>query len=467
MAEHTPRAPDRDALIAAVPPAVLGICQRLAEQGQRGWVVGGCVRDLLLQRPVGDWDVATDARPEQVIELFRRVIPTGLQHGTVTVLVGGTPYEVTTLRGEGAYGDGRHPDQITFLDDITQDLARRDFTINAIALDPLARTLTDPFDGQADLHRRLLRAVGRPLDRFTEDGLRILRAARFAATLECAIEPATLEAMTDPRSLATFRRVSAERVREEWLKAMRAPAPSVAFELMRQTAMLAVHAAELGAMVGCQQNRWHAYDVWEHTMHCVDACPPDPVLRIAALLHDLGKPATRTVSDKTQDYAFHHHEVAGAQQADALLRRLRFSNEQRARVVHLVRHHLVVYADEWSDGAVRRWLRRVGPERVDDVLALALADAHAKGRDASDTIRAIERLRERVAALQEAGAALSRRDLALDGKALMRELDLAPSKLVGDVLTALLELVTDDPSANEPERLLAEARAYLAARGRD
>src|SRR5262245_58290441 len=226
--------PDLVPLIAKVPEDVLGICRRLREKGKRGWIVGGGVRDLLRGGEAKDWDVATDARPDDVIQMFRKVIPTGLQHGTVTVVKRGVHYEVTTLRGEGAYSDGRRPDSVEFVDDITADLARRDFTMNAMAIDPVDGHLIDPFDGQKDLQNRVIRAVGDPNERFAEDGLRVLRAARFSATLDCTIDPDTERAMGTSRSHDTFRRVSAERVRDEWLKAMRARRPSIAFEAMRR-----------------------------------------------------------------------------------------------------------------------------------------------------------------------------------------------------------------------------------------
>ena len=209
---------DLSALLSQVPEDVLGICRRLREQGKRGWIVGGCVRDLVRGQPAKDWDIATDARPEEVVRSFRKVIPTGIQHGTVSVLVRGTPYEVTTLRGEGAYSDGRRPDSVEFVDDITADLARRDFTFNAMAIDPLEGQLIDPFEGKKDLEAKVVRAVGVAAERFGEDGLRVLRAARFAATLECTIDLETERAMGDERSLATFRRVSAERVRHSVMK---------------------------------------------------------------------------------------------------------------------------------------------------------------------------------------------------------------------------------------------------------
>jgi len=267
--------------------------------------------------------------------------------------------------------------------------------------------------------------------------------------------------MGAPRSLDTFRRVSAERVRDEWLKAMRATRPSVAFEAMRRTSILSITCPEMLESVGCEQNKWHAYDVWGHAMACLDACVPDPILRVAALLHDVGKPRTRAFSDKTQDYTFYEHERVGAEMAEPILSRLRFSNEERARIVELVRHHLICYADDWTDAAVRRWLRRVTPELAPDLYEIGFADARGKGRDASEDIASIERLRARVESLLAAGAALSTRDLAIGGRDLMTELSLKSGPIVGEIIRRLLDQVTDDPSVNERERLLAAAREIL------
>lgn len=450
-----------DHLLRHVPSNVLDICKRLREKGKRGWIVGGCVRDLLRGKDAKDWDIATDARPEEVVAMFRKVIPTGLQHGTVTVVMGGHHYEVTTLRGDGAYTDGRRPDKIELIDDIEQDLARRDFTFNAIALDPIDGHVIDPFGGQKDLEAKVVRAVGNADERFVEDGLRVLRAARFAATLECTIDPATEAAMGHERALQTFRKVSAERIRDEWLKTMLARAPSVAFEAMRRTQILDIVCPELIPSIGCEQNKWHAFDVWGHAMACVDACKPMPVLRMAALFHDIAKPRTRAFSDKTNDYTFYEHERIGAEMAEPILMRLRFSNDERARIVSLIRHHLICYSEDWTDTAVRRWIRRVTPELAPDLYEIGFADARGKGRDASADIASIEQLRDRVEALIAAGAALSAKDLAVNGTVLMKELKLSPGRTIGVLLERLIELVTEDPSCNTTERLLNEARRIL------
>ncbi len=443
-------------LIDLVPEDVLGICRRLREKGKRGWIVGGCVRDLLRGGAAKDWDVCTDARPEEVVSSFRKVIPTGMQHGTVTVVLRGVHYEVTTLRGEGAYTDGRRPDKVEFVDDITADLARRDFTFNAMAIDPIDGHLIDPFGGRQDLEARVLRAVGDAAERFFEDGLRVLRAARFSATLECSIDPDTERAMGAPRSLDTFRRVSAERVRDEWLKAMSAKRPSVAFEAMRRTQILAITCPELVATRGAPPGVDPADDVYHRALACLDACTPAPILRVAALLHDVGKSTANVEPLDTPRL--------GAEMAEAILTRLKFSNVERARVTALIRHHRIDYSSAWTDAAVRRWIRRVTPELAPDLYELGFAVARSTS-DGSAEIRALEELRARVTKLLAAGAALTSRDLKLSGRDLMASLGLAPSRLIGETLERLLELVTDDPSLNEPEKLLAAAREILPAKG--
>ncbi len=451
------------AAMESVPPDVIALCERLRSKGKRAWIVGGCVRDLLLGRVAADWDVATDARPRELLSIFPRAIPTGIEHGTVTVVQRGQHYEVTTLRGEGTYSDGRRPDWVEFVDDITADLARRDFTVNAMAIDPVDAQLIDPFDGRGDLGRGVLRAVGDPLERFAEDGLRVLRAARFVATLDLQLDPATLAAI--PPTLDTFRKVAMERVRDEWIKAMKARAPSRAFEVMRETGILAITCPELLEGVGLAQNRHHAYDVWRHGLECMDACDADPVLRIAALLHDVGKPRTRAWSDKTSDYTFYDHDRVGAAIAEPIAARLRFSNDERLRIVSLVQHHLFHYSDEWSDTAVRRWIRRVGPDRVADLYVLNDADVRAKGRDFEPDLAALAALKAHVARVLAQGAALSTRDLKVNGHDLMRDLGLRPGPVIGQVLDALLEAVTSDPALNEPGALLEAAREYLRSRG--
>ena len=448
--------------LSVVPKDVFAIVEKLRAAGRYAWIVGGCVRDSLLGKAVADWDVATEARPNELMKIFPRAIPTGLQHGTVTLVLGGHHYEITTLRGETTYSDGRRPDAVHFVEEIESDLARRDFAINAIAVDPQSGQLIDPFGGRTDLDAKVIRAVGKAFERFSEDGLRVLRAARFSATLEFDLAPETFAAIAP--TLDTFRKVSAERVRDEWVKTMKAKRPSRAFDVMRESGILGVSCPELLEGVGMEQNKWHTFDVWRHGMACMDACVGDPVLRIAALLHDVGKPRSRAFSDKTQDWTFYDHDRIGAEIADPICARLRFSTDERHRIVALVRHHLFHY-DNWSDAAVRRWIRRVGKERIEDLYALNEADIRGKAPAVDpEALLPLVALKGHVEKVLAEGAALSTRDLAIDGHDLMKELGIKPGRIFGEILEALLEDVIADPSLNERATLLEKARAIASAR---
>jgi tRNA nucleotidyltransferase (CCA-adding enzyme) len=446
-------------MLERVPKDVIDLCTQLASKGKRAWIVGGCVRDLVLDRMPSDWDICTDAKPDELMKIFPMAIPTGLQHGTVTVVVRKAHYEITTLRGEGTYSDGRRPDSVHFVDDIVLDLARRDFTINAMALSGEG-VLLDPFGGRQDLSARLIRAVGVASERFSEDGLRVLRAARFASQLDFDLEASTHSAIS--QTLATYKKVSAERVRDEWMKTMKGKQPSRAFTIMRDTGILQITCPELMESVGCEQNKYHTYDVWGHAMACMDACVGDPVLRIGALMHDVGKPRSRAMSDKTKDYTFYDHERIGAEMVQPICERLRFSKEETARITDLVRHHMWHY-DDWSDAAVRRWLKRVSIERVEDLYALREADLQGKGpAPVTEEERAgLIALKAHVERILAAGAALSTRDLKINGHDLMTRLGLAPGPILKDILNQLLEEVIADPAVNEKDVLLEKARYFV------
>jgi tRNA nucleotidyltransferase (CCA-adding enzyme) len=350
----------------AIPSHIAGVCRKLRAAGFEAWLVGGAVRDLLLGREAHDFDVATSAHPPEVMEVFgrRHVIPTGEKHGTVTVLVSRDKgdrehVEVTTFRGEGAYSDGRRPDSVSFVSSLVEDLRRRDFTMNAVAYDPLVDRVEDPFAGQKDLEARLIRAVGDPLERFREDGLRTMRAVRFAAQLGFALDPATEAAI--PQTLEVFKKVSAERVRDELVKILSSKKPSVGLELMRTTGLLAATVPELMEGVGFNQNRFHSYDVWHHTLAAVDNTPlgsatgPPWIVRFAALFHDVAKPRTAAPkADAPGEHTFFRHEHLGAKMTDEIARRLKLSTQEREHAVNLVGNHMFWYSAEWSDGTAPR-----------------------------------------------------------------------------------------------------------------
>lgn len=432
----------------------------LASAGKRCYLVGGAVRDYLLGRPVSDFDVATDARPEEVMKIFRRVVPTGVKHGTVTVLWKGLGVETTTFRTEADYGDGRHPDSVSYAATIEEDLSRRDFTMNAMAYDLVGGDLVDPYGGRDDLRARLVRAVGDPLERFREDGLRPLRAVRFAAQLGFEIDEATLRSV--PAALDRLALVSAERARDELQKTLLSPAPSRGLRLMESTEILALLLPELSACRGVAQKGMHIYDVLDHLYACVDAIRPDLVLRLAALLHDVGKPAAK-VERPGEEPTFHRHEALSADAAEAILKRLRFPNAVIDEVAHLVRNHMFAYDESWSDAAVRRFIARVGVDSMDRLLELRVADGAAIiGRPVDP--RGLEPLRDRVREVLAAKEAFGLGDLAVKGGDLA-SIGVPPGPAMGAILKELLEAVMDDPGLNERARLLEIAERIKKKHG--
>jgi tRNA nucleotidyltransferase (CCA-adding enzyme) len=431
------------------PRELFEFAKALEEGGKACFLVGGAVRDYLLGREVSDFDAATDARPEEVVRLYRRVIPTGIKHGTVTVLWRGLEIEVTTFRTESSYADGRHPDEVSYASTIEEDLSRRDFTINAMAFDLSDKRLLDPHGGREDLSRRLVRAVGDPLERFREDGLRPLRAIRFASQLGFEVESLTLAAIAP--SLDRFRLVSAERVRDELMKILLSDAPSRGLRLLEETGLLAEISPELSACRGVDQRGMHVFDVLDHLYACVDASPPEGALRLAALLHDVAKPAAKAEREG-EDPTFYRHEELSAKSAEALMRRLRFPKALIDEVAHLIRGHMFSYDDSWSDAAVRRFIARVGPEHLSSLFSLRIADGTAIiGRSVDP--RSLDPLRARIDRVIASKEAFGLADLAVKG-ADLASIGLPPGPKMGMMLKELLETVIDDPALNERGRLL-------------
>jgi tRNA nucleotidyltransferase (CCA-adding enzyme) len=456
--------PDRSRLARSCLPApVLDLSAALKEAGGQAYLVGGAVRDSLLGRPVNDWDLATDLLPETVAALFPRTVQIGIRFGTVLVMRDGTPYEVTTFRLDGVYSDARRPDSIAFTGTLEEDLIRRDFTINALAYDPVENRLVDPTGGEADLALGLLRAVGRAEERFQEDGLRLLRAVRLAAQLGFELEADTYRALV--LCAPNLERIAQERVRAEFDKLIEAPQAASALSVMLETGLLRRALPELAACYGVAQNPHHAFDVFHHTLAALDAAPPERrLVRLAALFHDLGKPETR--EERAETAAFYGHQFVGERLATSAMRRLRYPNEEVARVRHLVHHHMFHYRPEWTDSAIRRFLREVGTEHLEDLFALRAADTMGNGLRKRIAPELTE-FRRRIELEIERQNALTVRDLCIDGYDLMEALGLVPGPIIGRALSALLEDVLDDPSRNEREWLLARARELRRAEAND
>lgn len=441
-----------------VPEAARLILDRLHAAGYAAYTVGGCVRDALSGRAPHDWDICTSAPPEATMAVFsdRRTLDVGMKHGTVTVLMDDAPYEITTFRMDGDYSDGRHPDSVAFTGRVEDDLARRDFTVNAMAYAP-GEGLVDPFGGRDDLERGVIRCVGEPRERFREDALRILRGMRFAARFGFAVEAETARAMRELAPL--LRGISAERVRAE-LEGLLV-GPDAARVLREFTDVLCVPIPEIAPCVGFDQlNPCHPYDVWEHTIHAVENIEPTPLLRWTMLFHDLGKPPVFSPEGAGKLGHFLGHGKKSAELAAGIMDRLRFSNAEKADIRELVERHDRFIRPEKP--AVRRELGRIGPELfrlsmlVSEADVLAQSPAYAPPRLAE-----LARLQALADEITAAGECVDMRGLAVSGGDLI-SLGYTPGPALGAALQRLLELVLDDPSKNDRETLLELAAAELS-----
>lgn len=436
-----------------LPEKVNYILSRLRAAGYEAYAVGGCVRDALLGIEPHDWDICTAAAPDETHAVFsgHSVRDTGLQHGTVTLVLDGEPFEITTFRVEGSYSDSRHPDSVRFTASIAEDLARRDFTINAMAYNG-ERGLVDPFGGQADLAAGLIRCVGDPAARFTEDALRILRAMRFAARFGFGVEPETAKAM---RTLSgRLRLVAPERVRAELEGLL--TAPGAADVLLGYPDVPGVVIPEILPCVGFDQlNPYHIYDVWEHTVRAVENIPPEPILRWTMLLHDLGKPPCFSEKGEGRRGHFYGHGRVSAVLADEIMMRLRFSNGDREAIRELVENHDRFIAP--NKRAVRRELGRVGREQFDRSLLVRIADIKAQNPVyGPERLAEMEHIRALADEIEAADECVSLKTLAVRGDDLLA-IGYRPGPALGAELRRLLSVVLDEPEKNDRETLLAIA----------
>ena len=434
-----------------LPEDVQYIIKALESAGFEGFAVGGCVRDSIMGRTPHDWDITTNARPETVKKLFNHTIDTGIEHGTVTVMLHRTGYEVTTYRIDGKYTDGRHPDSVSFALNLEDDLSRRDFTVNAMAYNE-SRGLVDLFGGLDDLEKKKIRCVGVPRERFGEDALRMLRALRFSATLGFDVEKNTYDAIKELSH--TLEKVSAERIYSELIKLLTSDEPQKIRDC-HLTGLTKVFMPEYDAIVNIpQHNPHHCYDVEEHTLKVLENTPPGKVIRLAALFHDMGKPACHTRDDNGIDH-FHGHQAVSEELAVKILKRLKSDNDTISKVRLLVLNHDV--RTEAERKPVRRLINRIGAENIENLLALQTADTLAQ----SDYMRAgklkrIEDLRAIADDIRESGEAVNLKGLAVDGNDL-KAIGYKPGRTLGAALKKLLDDVLEDPSLNTREYLLGEA----------
>lgn len=425
--------------IVEIPGFIMNILVRLHAAGSQAHVVGGAVRDHCLGQEISDWDVATSARPKEIKSLFEDIRHFSLKHDTVTLVSSDLQCEVTTFRG--AEGEGHT---------IEEDLRYRDFTINAMAYDTAEGRMIDLHGGRKDICRRLIRTVGDPKERFREDPARLLRAVRFATELQYKIDFNTLQAISVMAE--TLEGVAQERIRAELLKILTSEKPSIGFNLMRKTGLLQWVLPELLEGYRRKQDASHRFTIYKHIMETMDHADPDPILRLTALFHDIGKPRMRKKIDGT--FRFIGHEKASADMTKKIMARLKFSNGVISEVTNLVAHHMdaVGYHKGWRDNALRRLMRRVGPENMDRFLLFRRADILAHGPD-EEKMALFLSFKKRVEEVRKRPVAVRSRDLAIDGCRVMDVLGLSQGPEVGKVLEQLLETVTDHPEWNTKERL--------------
>ena len=457
-----------------IPAEIEDIARILSDAGFEAYLVGGSLRDMLLGVPPKDWDIATNAAPEETQKLFATYGGRTLEdHATVYENSFGTVgiktesedeslkiVEVTTFRVEGKYTDKRHPDEVQFAKTIEEDLSRRDFTVNAIAFNLANHSLSkshlvDPFNGMDDLQKKLLRTVGDPNKRFEEDALRLMRAVRFAAQLDFEIEHHTMNAVKENAGLLDM--IAKERVRDEFSKLIMTPRAAMGIVMMEDMGLLKLVIPELREGIACGQNKHHIYTVFDHNVRALNYTAEKEysfVVRMASLLHDVGKP--RTKGGDGPDSTFYNHEVVGARMTVKILDRLRFSKEHIEKISHLVRWHLFYYnVGEVTEAGVRRFLSRVGLENVDDLLKVREADRIGSGVPKAFPYK----LRHLLFMIDKVkNDPISPKMVKLNGDELMKELQLTPSRKVGYILSILLEDVIQDPAKNEKEYLIARAK---------
>lgn len=440
-----------------IPAPVHFIIQELEKRGYEAYMVGGCVRDSVLGRIPHDYDICTSATPNEIMATFpnQEIIPTGLQHGTVTILINREPYEVTTYRIDGKYSDNRRPDSVAFTNSLTEDLRRRDFTINAMAYNS-TKGLVDPFGGVKDIENSIIRCVGSAHDRFNEDALRILRAIRFAAQLNFGIVEETDEAIH--KSLGLLENISIERVTSEFSKIV--SSDNFYIKLMLYNDVFSLFIPELKSMIGFKQNNpYHSYDVFEHTVHALENCESqDMIVRLAVFFHDFGKPHSYQDGEDGIRH-FKGHGRVSADMTDIIMRRLRFDNDTREKVVELVYYHDASFVK--GKKYVKRWLNKIGELQFRRLLAVRRADIMGQSdKYEQDRLKDLLFIESLIKEIIEDEDCFTVKDLSVGGKDLI-SLGYRPGCQIGEALKKLLELVINEEVQNKKDELLELAKKWL------
>lgn len=437
-----------------LPQQVAYIIKSLEQNGYEAFAVGGCIRDSIIGRKPQDWDIATSAKPENVKAVFDKTIDTGLIHGTVTVMVERSPYEVTTYRTEGKYLNNRKPEKVAFIDSIEEDLSRRDFTINSMAYNDI-KGLIDPYHGLLDIEKKVIKAVGNPEQRFEEDALRMLRAIRFSAQLGYDIAPPTFRAIVTKSHL--IRNISAERIRDELSKTLLSD--PFAFIKLHEGELLKHIMPELDSCFFVEQNNpYHMYNVAMHSLNSAASIAKEPALRWAMLLHDIGKADTISIDEKGINHFYNHSRVS-VQKAEKIMKRLRFDNLAINRIKSLILHHDREVAD--GEKGVRKAIADIGPDLFRDWLLVKEADIRAQHPDkTSERLAKLDRVRAIYEKIIAEKQCLTIKDLAVNGNDLTA-IGFKPDKELGRVLKALLEKVLEQPELNSRDTLLGLAKEYL------
>ena len=438
-----------------IPPIIEKFATRLNNAGHECWLVGGAIRDLLNNvKKISDFDFATDARPEQVNKIYKHVIPTGIKHGTVTVLYQGTNMEVTTFRTETDYIDGRHPNKLMYSKNIKEDLSRRDFTINGIALNIITGEILDPFGGISDIKLGIIRTIGKPHERFSEDGLRLFRACRFAAQLKFQIHEPTLIAIRD--CLSTARHVSKERIKKELEGVLLSNQPSIGLKLLRKTGLIEYIFPKLNNYTEKIIDHSNSFSQFDHCIKTCDATPINLLIRLATLFHN----ANKSRNMPTNDNLISKKAPVSAKEAYRTLKRLRFSNVICTQISQIIKFDSFKYDIPWSDAAIRQLIAQVGIQQTSNIFLLHQA-SHYSLNNNTETLKHFEKTQDQIKLISSQNNASTIKDLAINGDEVMKYFNLKQGPIIGQILTELINRVIENPSLNYNAKLLQMTNDYL------